>query len=137
MVEAPTAAPRRGLLAEIDAGSVKCGLEGVQPGRVVCRGRRLVRVAAVLLHRLRKPVAELAPGYVRPLERDDGHAEDPSLPRLVEHELSVRARERSCGGERAVEVGELGLDLGHAAVCLSGSSALAVPIIESRVTSSA
>ena len=40
------------------------------------------------------------------LERDDGHTEGPSLPRLVEHELAVRARKRRRFGQRTVDFRE-------------------------------
>src|SRR5207237_1179714 len=115
-------------------------LEGLSAGDSFTRSREIVRgngwsvfgliVVTFLLvggvggagNRVREPAAELRPRDPGSLERDDGHTEDPSLPRLVEHELAVRAGKRRRFGQRTVDFREA-----HAS---AGSAARAVPIIE-------
>src|SRR4029434_3792836 len=65
-------------------------LEGVQPALVVARRRTRDVAGADLADQLRLELAPLEAGVVA---HRHGHAEDAALPRLVEHELAVLARQ--------------------------------------------
>src|SRR5262249_53698905 len=131
------AIPRRPeRLAEVETRPHERRLEGIEPGAVIGGSSGLAGVIAVPLDCEGELVCELRPRDARAFERDDGHPEHAPLPWLLEHELTVRAREWRSACKRAIDVGELCFDRAHA-TAPSGSSARPVPIIESRVTSPA
>src|SRR4029434_2899241 len=70
-------------------------LEGVQPALVVACGLALALGVGDLGDQLRLELAPLEAGVVA---HRHGHAEDAALPRLVEHELAVLARQRGGAG---------------------------------------
>lgn len=117
--------PRRPRDLQALAGpAVNEGAQRVQPGGVV-RGRRrlsgLLRAGDDGGHEM---LAKLLPCRAGALEHDDAHPERAPLPRLLEDEFAVVARQRRRGSEPGVGRGE-------------PAHGTAVPIMQSRVTSAA
>src|SRR5438309_11830811 len=116
-------------------------LEGAQPALVVARRITGALRARDLVDQSRLELAPLEAGVVA---HGHGHPEDAALPRLVEHQLAVLARQRGLAGH----VGDLAARNGfhHSApaprrlaapTSARGGRTTATPIIESRVTRSA
>ena len=77
--------------------------------------------------------SKLIPGHLELIEHGDSHPERTPLPRFLEHELSVIARQRGVTSERRVDRRKAA-----PAVCQTRTGLLAfgsaVPIMQSRVT---
>ncbi len=107
-------------------------LERVDHRGVVRGGRRFTCRRRVPLDGADEVRPEVDPRQPHPGEGGDTEAEGSALPRLLEDELAVVARQRTVLGQRRVDLGQAG------AVQLDTASAslgTAVPIMQSRVTS--
>ena len=84
-------------------------------------------------NRVREVTPKLGPRHAEPVQGDHGHAKRPALPGLLEHELTVVARERRLVAEGGVDRGQVAGSWAH---LTAGWLALgtAVPIMQSRVT---
>ncbi len=108
-------------------------LERVKPSRVVGGCGRLGLGGWASRYCARKVSPKVVPRQAEPVERDHDHAKRPALPRLLEHELAVVARERHPVAEGGVDPGQVARSCAH---LIAGWLAVgtAVPIMQSRVT---
>jgi uncharacterized membrane protein YoaK (UPF0700 family) len=108
-------------------------LEGIEPSHVI-RGRFGLALALRASGNRRDEVpSEVRPRSARPLEHDNAHPQRPSLPRLLEHQLPVIARQLGVDAERIVHRRKLGRVRAHA-IAFARALGTAVPIMQSRVT---
>ena len=105
-------------------------LERRQPALVV-PGR--VAVPLRLGNLQRQPVPEVIPGELPAVAQGHGHAEDPPLPRRLEDQLAVPARDR----QLIAEVLDPSVAHRRTPPCRGSTETFATPIIASRVTRAA